>query len=133
MSLPETCLTLAIASTVAMIAVPSLSKTRDEYALTSAARDVASRMHSARIRSISRNVACRFRVASPDAYVVECYDPVWTIVETVAMPRGISISANARPQFHPLGNVAPTATVTLSNSSRQKRVIVNNAGRVRMQ
>jgi len=134
MSLMESCLTVAIVSTVTLITVPKMLQTRDDYVLSSAARDVASALHSARIRAVSRNQDCRFRVTSQVTYAIECEDATWVLDKTVVLPRGIAIAANARPEFHRLGNVSPTATITLSNAAgRQRKVIVNNGGRIRLQ
>ena len=134
MSLAESCLTVAIISTVTMIAVPSLRRSHEVYLLNGAARHVAANMHSARINAVSRNRDCRLRVISETSYAIECEESTWIPVESVATPQGIHIAANNRPEFHKRGNVAPTATITLWDSAgRQKRVIVNNAGRVRIQ
>src|SRR4051812_10463280 len=107
MSLIESCVSVAIISTVTLIAVPNLLQTREDYVLKAAAGDVATRMHAARIRAISRNVDCRFRVTTPVSYLIECQDPVWVLAETIVLPRGVTLAANARPEFHRLGNVSP--------------------------
>jgi len=134
MSLIEASLSIVIISSAAAMAVPALIKTQEDYVLTSAARDVATKMHFARVRAISRNVDCRLRVISTKSYAVECEDPLWALVSSMVLPRGITIVANARPEFHPLGTVSPTATVTLWNASgRQRKVIVNIGGRIRIQ
>ena len=134
MSFIESCLSLVVVSTVAVIAVPQLLKTTEDYTLKSAARDVATRMHTARIRAITRNTDCRLRVTSARNYLIECETPNWSIEESAAVPRGISLSANARPEFHRYGNVAPTATIILRNAAgRQRKVIVNNGGRIRIE
>jgi Tfp pilus assembly protein FimT len=134
MSLVESCVSLVIISVVTVIAVPSLMESRDDYLVQSAATDVASKMHAARIRAISRNIDCRLRVISSAAYAIECLDPVWAVTETIVLPRGMTIQQNVPPEFHRLGNVVPTATITVSNrKGRQKKVIVNNGGRVRIQ
>jgi Tfp pilus assembly protein FimT len=134
MSLIESCLSVAMISVVTVMAVPALQQSRQDYELTSAARDVASKLQFARIRAVSRNIDCRLRVTSSVSYAVECQDPVWALASAVVLPRGMTIAANARPEFHRLGNVAPTATITLTNAAnRQKKVIVNNGGRIRVQ
>jgi Type II transport protein GspH len=133
MSLVESCVSIGIISVITVASIPGLLQTREDYLLRSAAGDVATRMHSARIRAISRNVDCRLRVTSPVTYVVECQDPAWLLVESIVLPSGLTITANARPEFHRLGNVSPTATITLSSGAgRQKRVVVNNGGRIRI-
>ena len=80
MSLVESCVSAAIVSVVMVIALPPLQQSRDAYVLKSVAADVATRMHTARIRAISRNTDCRLRTTSTVSYVLECQDPVWTLV-----------------------------------------------------
>ena len=133
MSLIESCVSAVIVSIVTVIALPPLVKSLDAYVLKSVAADVATRLHTARIRAISRNTDCRLRTTSPVSYAVECQDPVWTLVESIVLPLGFTVSANARPEFHRLGNVAPTATITVSNKDgRVKTVVVNTGGRIRI-
>jgi len=67
------------------------------------------------------------------SYVVECEDAVWRTDEIVSLPRGFRLTATASPEFHPRGNVAPTATLIVWNAhSKSKRVVVNITGRVRV-
>ena len=134
MSLVETCVSIAVIAVVTLFAIPSVLQSRDDYVIQSAANDVASKLHSARIRAISRNIDCRVRVVSSVTYAIECMDPTWAITETIVLPKGMSIVQNAAPQFHRLGNVVPTATITVTNSKgHQKKIIVNNGGRIRIQ
>jgi hypothetical protein len=134
MSLIETCITVAIISTVTVVATPTLIRSREIYELDGIARQAASRMQLARIKAISRNLDCRIRVTSEATYVVECEDPAWAIEESVVLPSGYRITANAAPRFHERGNVSPTATLTFWDSRlRSKRVIVNITGRVRVE
>jgi len=134
MTLTETCIAVTIMVTSAAIATPSLLRARETYELQSAARMVESRLQSARIHAVTRNRDCRLNITSPSSYVVECQGTSWETVETVSVPRGITVTASARPEFHERGNVAPTATITVWNGQgRSLRVIVNVNGRVRIQ
>jgi Tfp pilus assembly protein FimT len=134
MSFIESCLALALILSMTVVAVPALHRTHDDYVLNAMAYDVATRLHGARIRAISRNFDCRLRVTSTISYVMECQSPVWITAETVDLPVGYSIAANARPEFHHLGNAAPAGTITLRNAAgRAKSIIVNTAGRIRIQ
>src|SRR5213593_1314144 len=134
MSLTETCLGLAIAASVMVIATPSLLRAREEYVLRSAAHDVATKMYSAKIAAITRNRDCRLRVTSAVSYVIECQGAVGEPIDTVTLPRGVTITANARPEFHRRGNVAQAATISVWDSAGHSvRVIVNINGRVRIQ
>ena len=134
MSLTESCLVLAIASTAMAVAAPSLVRSRETYVLNAAARDVATRLYAARIHAITRNRDCRLRVASATSYVVECENAPWDVIDRVDLTRGMTITANARPEFHRRGNVSPTATISVWDpAGRVKRIIVNINGRVRIQ
>ena len=134
MSLLETCASVAIVSTVVVFAAPSLIKARENYQLDAVARQVAGKTQWTRIKAISRNRDCRVRVNSATSYVVECEDPNWRADETVVLPLGFRITANASPEFHKRGNASPSATLVVSdNHSNTKRVIVNITGRVRVQ
>ena len=134
MTLTETCIALTIMVTTVAVSTPSLLRSREIYELQSAARMVESRMQSARVHAITRNEDCRINVTSSTTYAVECQESTWETIDTVALPRGITVTASARPEFHERGNVAPTATITVWNrSGRSLRVIVNINGRVRIQ
>jgi hypothetical protein len=133
MSLLESCLTVALISTATMIAVPSLIRARESYELEATARQVAGKMQLTRIKAVSRNRDCRIRVNSEVSYIIECEDPLWRPDETVILPRGFRITANASPQFHRRGNASPAATISVWDSrGRSKRVIVNITGRIRV-
>ena len=134
MTLTESGIALAIAATTLAIATPSVLRSRDAYIINSAAHDVATRLYAARVQAITRNQDCRFRVTSTTNYVVECDSGSWNVVENADMPRGLTITANARPEFHRRGNVSPTGTIVLwDGTGRVKRVVVNVNGRVRIQ
>jgi type II secretory pathway pseudopilin PulG len=134
MSLTEVCVAFTVMVTSIAIATPSLIRARETYELQSAARMVESRMQSARIHAVTRNRDCRINLTSPASYALECQGTTWESIETVTLPRGLTLTASARPEFHERGNVAPTATITVWNSSgRSLRVIVNVNGRVRIQ
>jgi hypothetical protein len=134
MSLIESCIAGVVVSTVLAVSLPSLNRARQIYLLRSAAHDVAGRMQFARISAITRNRDCRLSVTSTVSYVIECDEGSWRVIEHLAMPRGITLNANARPEFHRRGNVSPTATFTLRNTAGALRlVVVNVNGRVRIQ
>ena len=134
MSLTESCIAAAVISASMAIALPSLNRASAVYKLRAAAQETASRMQSARISAIARNRDCRMAVTSSVSYVIECQDASWYVIDRVSVPEGITVEANARPEFHRRGNVSPTATFTLRNRhGAVRRVIVNVNGRVRIQ
>ncbi len=95
MSLTETCVAVAILVTTIAVAAPSLVRAKETYVLQSAARILETHMQAARISAVIRNQDCRINVTSPTSYVVECQGSSWTTVETVVLPNGMTVSANA--------------------------------------
>jgi type II secretory pathway pseudopilin PulG len=136
MSLIESAVAVVIAGTAFAAVTPSLLQSRETYVLTASAQDVATALYGAKIHAISEGHDCRLRVEPPAAYVVECQNApgVWVETDRRATSKGITLTANNRPEFHPRGNVSPTATITVWNpKGRALRVIVNANGRVRTQ
>jgi hypothetical protein len=134
MSLLELCAGIAIISAAVILAAPSLVRARENHELDAVAHQVSGKMQSTRVKAISGNRDCRLRVNSETSYVVECEDPHWRTEETVDLPQGFHITANASPQFHKRGNVSPSGTLTVWNRRmKSKRVIVNITGRVRVE
>ena len=134
MSLLESCISVAIILAIGFFSAPSIMKARDNYQLDLVTRQVAGNTQWTRVKANSRSRDCRIRVVSSTSYAMECLDPVWTADQTVALPQGFQISANATPQFHKRGNVAPAATLTISDAhSHSRQVVINITGRVRVQ
>ena len=113
MSLTETCIALVIAGTTMAVSTPSLLQSRETYLLNAAARDVRTQLYAARAHAIAENRDCRIRLSSTTSYVLECGNTPWDLIERVDMAHGITVTANARPEFHPRGAVAPTATIAV--------------------
>ena len=133
-SLLEACLVVAIISSLMMIAVPSFVEARQQWLLQSAAYQIRSELHYARIQSIMRMQDCRLRVTSPVTYLVECQTHAWLPLRYGTMPRRLRVTANNRPEFHPRGNVAPMASIFVWNDrGARKRIVVNRSGRVRIE
>lgn len=134
MTLFESCLSVGLLSTFVFFAAPSLMRAHDNYQLDQVTRQVAANTQWTRVKAISRGRNCRVRVTSAASYVMECLDPVWLADETITLPWGYLISANASPEFHQRGNVAPAGTLTISDvHGHSKQVVVNITGRVRVQ
>ena len=130
----EVCLSIAIIGIFAMMAVPSINRAQQSFGLTAIAHEVRTELHRARILAIVRNEDCRLHVTSSIEYRVECQTPAWVPIQLYEMRTGYTVRANNRPEFHPLGNVGPMATITVSNAvGEERRIIVSRSGRIRME
>jgi Tfp pilus assembly protein FimT len=108
-------------------------RARESYQLDAAARQVAGKMQLTRIKAVAGNRDCRIRPNSNFSFVIECEDGTWRVEESFLLPRGLRMTATASPEFHRHGNASPAATIVIWNDGgRSRRVIVNIAGRVRV-
>src|SRR6476659_4592039 len=82
---------LAIAGTLAAMAVPQGLRTLDDFRTRSAARYLAARLADARIRAIKRSCAMglRFQPASPDYLITAVADGNGNGLRTTEIQRGI--------------------------------------------
>jgi hypothetical protein len=134
MTLFELCVGVGIISAAVIFTAPSLVRARENYELDAVARQVSTKLQWTRIKAITGNRDCRVRVNSETSYVVECQRARWQTEETITVPRGFQIKANATPEFHARGNVSPSGTLTVWNRRlKSKRIIVNITGRVRVE
>ena len=130
----EVWLMLGLILVLASIAIPPLHRAARMLRLRAAAHIVRSELHEARILAIVRNQDCRVRVTSPNSYLVEYQAASWDPVFLHELPPGFLISSNNSPEFHPLGNVGPMATIRVWNEhGDQNRLIVSRSGRIRME
>jgi Tfp pilus assembly protein PilE len=131
-SLLETCIAITIVGVLTTVAVPPILQAHQTYGLYAAASQVRTELHRARILAIVRNQDCRLRVTSSVTYLLECQTPRWVTIAFHQMATGFTITANNRPEFHPMGNVGPMATISVWNKNGlRKRIITSRSGRVR--
>jgi type II secretory pathway pseudopilin PulG len=134
MSLVEAGLVVAVIAVLSLILIPPVNEAQQSFGLTAAALQVRTELHRARILAITRNQDCRLRVTSPRSYLIECQTPDWIPIAFHDLPESYTVAANNRPEFHPLGNVGPMATITVSDAAgRRMRLIVSRSGRIRME
>lgn len=134
MTLLELSVSVGILTVMSFFAAPSLIQARNNYQLDQVTRQVAANTQWTRVKAISRSRDCRVRIVSNTSYVMECLDPVWITDQTITLPSGFQISANASPNFHKRGNAVLAATLTISDSHGHfKQVVINITGRVRVQ
>lgn len=133
-TLLEICIAFTVLAALSIAAVPPFLRAQESYRLTAAAHEIRSELHRARILAITRNQDCRLSVVSSVRYRIECETPAWTEIQSREMPPGFEVSANNEPEFHPLGNVGPMATVRVWNRyGAERRIIVSRSGRVRIE
>src|SRR5262245_1660246 len=131
----ESVLAFTVIGVVAILAMPSLSRTQEIYRLVAASNEIQSQLHSARIQAISRNLDHRLRVVSSTAYVIERRVGLsWVVTQSFQMAKGLSIAAGSTAEFHSRGNATPVTTITITSPrSDTRQVAVEASGYIHAQ
>lgn len=139
-SLIEMIVVAAIIAISTGVAIPVYIGMKPSIRLNGATRQIMGDLMWARMQAISQNN--EFKVFFIDSYKYEILDDnndngnfddgESKITRNIQDKyEGITLSSNNNLIFHPRGNAAPTATVTIANSSGTKSVSIALTGRVR--
>jgi Tfp pilus assembly protein FimT len=136
-SLVELVIALVCASLLVAAAVPSLQRLQQEWTLLGGARAVETSLHWGRAYAVSTNNALMFEV-DEDGGGFHWTDPdggeVYASTVRKLPGRVRIVNAPRRPlRFHQRGNAAPAGTYELVGEAGSYRVVVNPAGRIRVQ
>lgn len=145
-TLLELIVVLGLLSVVFAIALPQVSASLPGLFVDQAARTLAAELQLARVKAVSRNTrmriimeldrrAIRLEQDTGDGFVPEHESP--------PLPGGVTFDRESSTRvsgsrisitFQPRGNTADNATIVLlASGGIRRRVIVNSAGRVRME
>ena len=125
----ELMVAVGIAMVVLGIAVPSLLTWLPTLRLSSAARQVATDLQVARMKAISQNTANTVTfIQAAGTYTFTLGTDSRDVGQLYP---GITISSvSANPVFTPRGSASTTGTITLSNGTATKSIVVSTVGRV---
>ncbi len=56
----------------------------------------------------------------------------WQVTRSFELSRKLSIQANSRPVFSPLGSASPLCTITLGMGKKVYRVVLSMYGRIKV-
>ncbi len=133
----EAMITLLCGTVLLCLAVPNLHRLQQRWALWGAAQVVDMSLQWGRMYAVSANAPLRFEI-DPGGRGFHWSDPesgerYETSVRV--LPSSVRItSAPGQPlRFYQRGNAAPAGTYVLSGPAGSCRVIVNPAGRIRIQ
>ncbi len=97
-----------------------------------ALRAVTSGLSTARYTAIRDNQPVRVEIANGHLLLTQENGPGWRVVRRFDLGGSVTVRANSRPVFSPLGFVSPLCTVTLEKGKRSYRVVLSMYGRVKV-
>lgn len=128
----ELLVTLALFSFVTTLAVPGLQSFFARLEIHTALRTLTSGLSAARYLAIRENQPVRVEVAAGRMLLCVDNGSGWQVTRSFDLSEKLSIRANSRPVFTPLGNVSPLCTITLESRRKVYRVVLSMYGRIKV-
>ena len=128
----ELVVVVLVLAILALVAVPSLLETRENYRLTAVTGQLVSDLHKARVWAITKDADIRVIRVDDSTYAIEeDVAGTWTNLENgPGLPAGFTLTSADAAGFGPYGN-GDGGTYTLTNPNSQTRqIVVEVSGRI---
>jgi prepilin-type N-terminal cleavage/methylation domain-containing protein len=119
-------------SLLAMVLLPAMQSFFIRLEISTALRALTSGLNTARYMAIQNNQPVRAEIV-PGRLLLSLDDGQgWRVARSFALSEKMSVHANSRPVFSPLGNVSPLCTITVQRQNRVYRVVLSMYGRIKV-
>ncbi len=136
-SMIETTIVLVCVCLLLAIAVPALQAIHAQWSLWGGAYQVEAALQWGRLHAISTNKSMAFEVGQGGQSIWWRDAEIGSTYETTVrwLPKGVRIDSHpAQPlRFFPRGNAVPAGSYVLVGAAGAYRVVVNPAGRIRVE
>lgn len=128
----ELLFTVGLFSFLVTVMVPGLQSFFVRLEIHTALRTLSSGLSTARYLAIQNNQSVRAEVV-PGCLQLSVNDGHgWQVTRSFVLSEKLSIRANSRPVFSPLGYVSPLCTITVEKRKRVYRVVLSMYGRIKV-
>jgi Tfp pilus assembly protein FimT len=127
----EVLVTVALFWAVTLLAAPALGSFLSRLEFRSAVRGVVGGLSAARSHAICGCEPVRAEIAGNRLLLSRDRGEGWRVFRGFDLAKGLTVRANGRPVFSPLGSAAPLCTVTLRDGRHAGRVVVSLYGRIK--
>ena len=128
----ELLITVGLLSFLATVMVPSLQSFFVRLEVHTGLRTLTSALNTARYLAIQNNLPVRAEVIPGCLQLSVDSGQGWQVTHRFDLSEKLSIRANSRPVFSPLGFVSPLCTITLECRGRTWRVVLSMYGRIKV-
>jgi Tfp pilus assembly protein FimT len=128
----ELLVTVSLLAFLLVTVVPNLQSFFIRLEISSGLRMVTAALSTARYQAIQENQPVRVEVVPGRLQLSVDNGQGWQVTRSFALSEKLSIRANSRPVFSPLGNVSPLCTITLEKEQRVYRIVLSMYGRIKV-
>jgi Tfp pilus assembly protein FimT len=126
----ELLVTVGLFAFLIVTVVPGMRAFFTRLEINSGLRTVTAALSTARYQAIQENRPVRAEVVPGCLRLSVDNGQGWEVVRSFALSDKLSIRANSRPVFSPLGNVSPLCTITLGKEARIYRIVLSMYGKI---
>ena len=128
----ELLVTVALFAFLVVAVVPGMRSFFIRLEINSGLRTLTAALSTARYQAIRENRPVRAEVVPGSLRLSVDDGRGWQVTRSFELSRKLSIQANSRPVFSPLGNASPLCTITLGMGKRVYRVVLSMYGRIKV-
>lgn len=128
----ELLVTVSLFAFLIVAAAPGLKSFFGRLEIDSGLRTVTAALSTARYQAIRENRPVRAEVVPGKLLLSQDSGLGWRVIRSFDLGNKLSVRANSRPVFSPLGSASPLCTIILENQQRVYRVVLSMYGRVKV-
>jgi Tfp pilus assembly protein FimT len=128
----ELLVTVGLFAFLVMAIVPNMKSFFTRLEINTGLRTVTAALSTARYQAIQENQPVRVEVVPGRLLLSVDNGQGWQETRSFDLSEKLSIRANSRPVFSPLGNVSPLCTITLEKQKRVYRIVLSMYGRIKV-
>jgi prepilin-type N-terminal cleavage/methylation domain-containing protein len=140
-TLIELLIAISIVGIFATIAVPNILGEIPKYRLNGATHQIVGDLMAARMKAVSRNTKVKIFFSGVDQYkicddadsngtVADC-EGNSKVINVQENYKGITLSSTNNPVFSPRGTASNLATISITNSSGTRNIVIAITGRIK--
>ena len=128
----ELLVTVGLLSLLFTMMVPGMKSFFARMEMHAALRTVTVALNTARYWAVRDNQPVRAEVGPGYVSLSRDDGHGWRVLRSFELSGRLSVGANGRPVFSPLGSVSPLCTITLQQERRVCRVVLSMYGRLKV-
>jgi len=132
LTIVELLVTVSLFAFLVVTIVPGMQSFFTRLEINTGLRTITAALNTARYQAIQENRPVRVEIVLGCLQLSVDNGQGWQVTRSFDVSEKLSIRANSRPVFSPLGSVSPLCTITLETQKRIFRVVLSMYGRIKV-